>query len=45
MVELPVYAYIVIGLIAVAGIVWGFVSNAKNKKAKNAPKSSEFSNN
>lgn len=31
MVDLPVWAYAVVGALAVAAIVWGFVSNKKNK--------------
>lgn len=31
MVDLPVWAYAVVGVLAVAAVVWGFVSNKKKK--------------
>lgn len=33
-VTLPVWVYVVVGVLAVAMVVWGFVSNSKNKKAR-----------
>lgn len=34
MVDMPVYAYIIIGVLCVGAIVWGFMSNSKAKKNK-----------
>lgn len=44
MVELPIWAYIVVGVVAVGGIAWGFISNIKNKNANNQKKDSQFKN-